>query len=279
VGTLVPSKHRNVQLPSLSLSLSICPSPARSLSLCLSCSLTLSLLLVLSVSVSVSLSLALSLSHSLCLSVSVSLPLALSLALALPNVFSFTGGPGSVSTVKEAASNGTPSLLVRGSGKAADLIADCVLARYSPDHELGQEASSRDENQKLLMEVLTQAGLCTGEGMGADDEYHVDIIKKYGTDQHNHFNLAGVQHKLSSVSKLKLDQVDVAKLCSELLQPHTPLLAIKGWIDDYILRASAMPRNFYGQTKKERKSFALAADLTADQCHMLSAFCDREGVY
>ena len=183
-----------------------------------------------------------------------------------------------MSTVLEAACNGTPCLLVRGSGKAADLIADCVLARYSQDHELGQEASARDENQKLLMAFLTeQGGLRSGEGTNRHEDHEVDIIKKPGTDLHNLFNLAGVKQKLINVSKLKMDARDVEDLETELQSPNTPVLALKEWIDDYIQRASAMPRNFYGQTKKERKEFRFSAVLTPKQSQIISALCEREG--
>jgi hypothetical protein len=44
------------------------------------------------------------------------------------------GGPGSVETVRHAARAGTPCLLVRGSGKAADMISDAVLLRYAQIH-------------------------------------------------------------------------------------------------------------------------------------------------
>ena len=37
------------------------------------------------------------------------------------------GGPGTIKTVRNAAGNGTPVLLIRGSGKAADLLADVAI--------------------------------------------------------------------------------------------------------------------------------------------------------
>jgi len=44
------------------------------------------------------------------------------------------GGPGSIDTALLATQAGTPSLFVRGSGKAADLISDAVLLRFTSIH-------------------------------------------------------------------------------------------------------------------------------------------------
>jgi hypothetical protein len=44
------------------------------------------------------------------------------------------GGIGTVDTVLQACKSGTPTLLVRGSGKAADLLSDAVSLQYSPSH-------------------------------------------------------------------------------------------------------------------------------------------------
>jgi len=192
------------------------------------------------------------------------------------------GDLGAVTTIRDDTSNGTPVLLLRGSGKAADLIADCVLARYSPDHELGKEASVRDWKQKLLMEFLTaQGGLRTGEGADrpVDDDDEVDIIRKPGTRLHNLFDFAGVKEKLIIVSELKMDEFNIKKLEAELQNPDSPVLAIQEWISDYIKRGSAMQRNFYGQTKKESKEFHLSTVLTPEQCQIINALCDREGIH
>jgi flagellar biosynthesis GTPase FlhF len=45
-----------------------------------------------------------------------------------------SGGPGSIETALKTVQTGTASLLVRGSGKAADLLSDVVLLRYTPRH-------------------------------------------------------------------------------------------------------------------------------------------------
>ncbi|KAJ1481845.1 hypothetical protein T484DRAFT_1805932, partial [Baffinella frigidus] len=44
------------------------------------------------------------------------------------------GGPGSIQTVLDSVKIGTPALLVRGSGKAADLLADATLLQFAEGH-------------------------------------------------------------------------------------------------------------------------------------------------
>ena len=57
----------------------------------------------------------------------------------------FEGGPGTIGTVEAAVSNGTPALVVQGTGRAADLIADC-LAYYREDGRgEGADPSGADE--------------------------------------------------------------------------------------------------------------------------------------
>ena len=53
----------------------------------------------------------------------------------------FEGGPGTVDTVFAAAANRTPVMLVRGSGRAADLLADCVRV-----HERGRSMGIDDDD-------------------------------------------------------------------------------------------------------------------------------------
>jgi hypothetical protein len=92
--------------------------------------------------------------------------------------------------VLDATSNGTPSLLVRGSGQASDLIADCVLARYSPDHPLGVKISKRDTKQTLLMRFFTVCcGLRTDEGVDGEEDINDDL----GSHSHLCYNLFGVR--------------------------------------------------------------------------------------
>ena len=102
------------------------------------------------------------------------------------------GGPGTVGTVMEATLNGTPALVVRGSGKAADLIADCTLMRYAASHECFVGAPHRDHRQRRLHEFLScHGGLRTGEG---DDEHGVrdsDVVRNSQSEDDNCYNFAG----------------------------------------------------------------------------------------
>ena len=51
----------------------------------------------------------------------------------------------------DATRNGTPSLIVKGSGRAADLISDCVLLRYAHLHEYHVDAGHRDDRQNQVL--------------------------------------------------------------------------------------------------------------------------------
>mmetsp|Transcript_27590 Transcript_27590/g.65469 ORF Transcript_27590/g.65469 Transcript_27590/m.65469 type:complete len:1092 (-) Transcript_27590:365-3640(-) len=66
------------------------------------------------------------------------------------------GGPGTADTVLSAARAGTPILLVRGSGKAADLIADSVLLQLPPGHLMYLPPETRSPIQKTLFEFLEE---------------------------------------------------------------------------------------------------------------------------
>ena len=62
------------------------------------------------------------------------------------------GGPGTVSTVMHAVLNETPVLLVKGSGNAADLIADAVLLRFG--YESSRQLASLSDNQRALTALV-----------------------------------------------------------------------------------------------------------------------------
>ena len=47
----------------------------------------------------------------------------------------FEGGPGTIDTIYASTKNGTPALLVKGSGRAADLIADCIRVFRSDEND------------------------------------------------------------------------------------------------------------------------------------------------
>jgi len=54
----------------------------------------------------------------------------------------------------EATLNGTPALLVKGSGKAADVIADCVLMRFTFSHKHYIQPEHRTEDQTKLHTLI-----------------------------------------------------------------------------------------------------------------------------
>jgi len=57
----------------------------------------------------------------------------------------------------QAANTGTPCLLVRGSGKAADLISDAVMLQFRPGHPA--HVRQRDTSQQCFWEFLTLCGV------------------------------------------------------------------------------------------------------------------------
>ena len=163
------------------------------------------------------------------------------------------GGPGSVKTVLDAVSNDIPCLLVKGSGQAADLLADCVMSRFSPEHEQGVEPVARTHNVKRLMVFFTEfCGLKTGER--SDDGLEKDhIIRQPDSDDHGCFHLSVVRQKLRSVATMRQDDASCAALAQALKDKDNAYLqnAVE-WLENYAERAAKMQRNFYGQTKKER---------------------------
>eukprot|EP00292_Cryptomonas_paramecium_P011106 CAMPEP_0113701736 /NCGR_PEP_ID=MMETSP0038_2-20120614/24757_1 /TAXON_ID=2898 /ORGANISM="Cryptomonas paramecium" /LENGTH=324 /DNA_ID=CAMNT_0000625695 /DNA_START=331 /DNA_END=1302 /DNA_ORIENTATION=- /assembly_acc=CAM_ASM_000170 len=54
-------------------------------------------------------------------------------AMSLAVCLCMEGGPGTLATVAAATRNGTPVILMKGSGRAADLIADCIRVVQSED--------------------------------------------------------------------------------------------------------------------------------------------------
>ena len=59
----------------------------------------------------------------------------------------FEGGPGTIDTIYASTRNGTPALLVKGSGRAADLIADCIRV-FKSDETSGDDAEEPNAAQK-----------------------------------------------------------------------------------------------------------------------------------
>lgn len=62
------------------------------------------------------------------------------------------GGPFTVDTVLQACQSGTPALLVRGSGKAADMLSDAVLLQYTSSHKA--YVKTRDSKQLAFWKFM-----------------------------------------------------------------------------------------------------------------------------
>jgi hypothetical protein len=67
------------------------------------------------------------------------------------------GGKGTVDTVRAAVENGTPVLVLRGSGKAADLISDAVMLQYAPSHTA--HTKHRNPEQRKFWSLLQLCGI------------------------------------------------------------------------------------------------------------------------
>ena len=63
------------------------------------------------------------------------------------------GGPGTVDTVLDAVVNGTPSLLVKGSGQAACILSDAVLLKHT--NNLEDQNGMFDDKQQALSHFLS----------------------------------------------------------------------------------------------------------------------------
>ena len=85
------------------------------------------------------------------------------------------GGKNSVNTVLHAVQNGTPSLLVLGSGKAADLISDAVMLQFPPSHPA--YLRHRKPRQERFWEFLCMCDI-QAEIAPIDGRYHWgEVIK------------------------------------------------------------------------------------------------------
>ena len=82
------------------------------------------------------------------------------------------GGPGSIDTALLATRAGTPSLFVRGSGKAADLVSDAVLLRFTSIHPAF--VKHRSSLQCSLWEFLVICGVRSDPNDGETTVYNFD---------------------------------------------------------------------------------------------------------
>ena len=184
------------------------------------------------------------------------------------------GGPGTIQTVADATANFTPSLLVRGSGKAADLMSDCVLMRFGPQHDHYTQPLDRDRKQRLLMSFFaSECGLLTEDvtsvGGGSD------VVHDWSSDDYQCYNLAGVKAVLMRAAQCLQDEANIAHM-KEACQQDGTLRRVEEWVNKYCERVSSEPRNFYGQTKREVQDFS---GLQKGQFGAVTAFCDRQGLF
>jgi hypothetical protein len=77
------------------------------------------------------------------------------------------GGPGTVDTVLNAVVNGTPSLLVKGSGQAACLMSDAVLLKHT--RNLEDQNGMFDDKQQALSNFITKELKMTRKQDGSFD--------------------------------------------------------------------------------------------------------------
>lgn len=101
------------------------------------------------------------------------------------------GGPGTVSTVLGAVTNGTPALLVRGSGKAADLIADMILLRQNDDTAVSLSPRQDRLGKFLFTENQTQGKASGEKGVKSFRQDVPKIVQElkdlgWGNEKHPH---------------------------------------------------------------------------------------------
>jgi hypothetical protein len=170
------------------------------------------------------------------------------------------------------------ALLVKGSGQAADLIADAALLRYGPDHEMYVQPALFDVNQQHLHAFLQLCGLkADADCFGASD-----LVDDPESQEHQCFKYSGMIDLLSKILQCNQDLEDIAELDKaiqdlEMRGTQSSLLQVKEWILKYAKRAPSMERNFYNQTPKERENFTPV--LNATEVKMIRALCDREGLF
>jgi hypothetical protein len=170
------------------------------------------------------------------------------------------------------------ALLVKGSGQAADLIADAALLRYGPDHEMYVQPALFDVNQQHMYAFFELCGLkADSDGFGASD-----LVDDPDSQEHQCFKYSGMIDLLSKIRQCNQDLEDIAELDRairdlEMRSTQSSLLQVKEWILKYAKRARSMERNFYNQTPKERENFTPV--LNATEIKMIRALCDREGLF
>jgi len=179
------------------------------------------------------------------------------------------GDADDISSVLDNGKNGTPTLILKGSGKASDLISDCQTLRYSPRHKYHKDPTLICCRQKQLQSFLTTTArreLLVIEGADRREEYGC-------------YDFSDITECLQKV-KVWRDSVRIQKRWKEeavRLGPSTSksLLEIENWVYDYKERAKHMKIDFYGVTKMEEKEIQEVKELRID---LIKAFCESHGL-
>ena len=164
-----------------------------------------------------------------------------------------------------------------------------MLARWSPKHERGLDPLARSPELKRLMSLFVKYCGLRAEERSDDGREVVDIIDKPDSDDHRCYDFRVVQRELIKVAALSKDDANDAALkkAFEKNGDQDPLHKTVEWVKQYVANASAMPRNFYGQTKKERVSLkhlgfdikpAGVQHMTKEQDQVIKDYCDRYGL-
>jgi hypothetical protein len=91
------------------------------------------------------------------------------------------GGPGSVETALRTTRAGIPSLFVRSSGKAADLVSDAVLLRYTSIHPAF--VKHRSSLQSSLWDFFVLCGVRSDPNDKQTAVYSWDVVIGRITDE------------------------------------------------------------------------------------------------
>ena len=98
-----------------------------------------------------------------------------------------------VNTVLDAVNNGTASILVRGSGKAADLLADAVLIRFAKGHKHFIPPGKLEQNQRSFLRFLT-------DHFGLDEDK--DLMSNEDSDEYKCYNFTRIMEMMADFSNV-----------------------------------------------------------------------------
>jgi len=176
------------------------------------------------------------------------------------------GDAEDIAQVLDNAKNGTPTLLVKGSGKASDFISDCQLLRYSPRHQYYRDTTLRCHRQKQLQSFFLTTS-ARGDLPVIEDS---DRLEDYDC-----YDFSEIVECLEKVKEWKKG-IHIQKQWKEEVGFSTskPLLKIEHWVLDYKERAKHMKANFHGITKVEEKAF----DSVQEHHILVQAFCESHGL-